>query len=79
VLVSSRPARRRRGCSAGEDVSRWGRAVLLAGPARLTEGSESTALDMRLGLAGGSRARASHCQLARGVTGAELRRLECTP
>jgi hypothetical protein len=49
-----------------------GKAVLQAGPARLTEGSESPALSMGLGLTGRSRTRASHCPLARGVVGADL-------
>ena len=74
ALSHLRPARAiARGCSAGMDVLRWDRAVLLAGPARLTEGSESPASGMGLGLTGRSRARASHCPLARGVTGAEWR------
>ena len=74
VLRYLRPARAvARGCSSGLDVLRWDRAVLLAGPARLTEGSESPASGMGLGLTGRSRTRASHWPLARGVTGAELR------
>ena len=60
ALSHLRPARRRRGCSSGMDVLRWHRAVLLAGPARLTEGSESPASGMGLGLTGRSRTRASH-------------------
>ena len=70
MLVTARPARWRRGCPVGMDVLRWDRAVLLPGPARLTEGSESPASGMGLGLTGRSCTRASHCPLARGVTGA---------